>query len=231
MTEPMIRYNLVECGLGPERRPEGLNAAERIVEEEPGAVLHLIAQHPEKKEDDDQNHGGDVAACRLCGEIKRQTPEENKRHHYLKDHPSHREIGQREPAEENQGQHQNGDDHIEGHQAGQPDLVAVVRNAEQCFHHPGVLVPLDAVNRGIKDEQNTGSQEIIVKPFRIGRSPPSQQADDGDQEKEPQGQPQEDDKPSAEDVKGIVSQKGDYGFDPVHGLFPSLRPAEPISHM
>ena len=67
---------VVECGLGPERRPEGLNAAEGIVKEEPGAVLHLIAQHPEEHQKDDQNHGGDIAAGRLSGEIKSKAPQD-----------------------------------------------------------------------------------------------------------------------------------------------------------
>ena len=67
---------VVECGLGPERRPEGLNAAEGIVKKEPPAVLHLITQHPEEHQKDDQNHGGDIAAGRLSGEIKSKAPQD-----------------------------------------------------------------------------------------------------------------------------------------------------------
>ena len=51
---------VVEGGFGPERRHQGFHAAEGIVEEEPGAVLHLITQHPENKWDDDQSHGESI---------------------------------------------------------------------------------------------------------------------------------------------------------------------------
>jgi len=183
---------VVECGLGPEHRLEGLHAAEGIVEEEPGAVLDLIPQHPEKHEKDDQNYGRDIAAGGLGGDEKGQAPEEDHRDHDLRNHAPDGEVGQGDPAEEHQDEHQGGDDEVERHQPRQPDLVAVIGDAEECFHHACVHVPLDAVHRRIEDQQNTGCEEIVVQPLRIGSPSPSQQAEHKDQEKEAHGQGQED---------------------------------------
>ena len=45
---------VVEGGFGPEGGHQGFHAAEGIVKEEPGRVPDLIAQHPEKQQNDDQ---------------------------------------------------------------------------------------------------------------------------------------------------------------------------------
>ncbi len=56
---------VVEGGLGPEHRPEGLPTAEGIMEEKPAAVLKLIPQHPKEHQKDNHNYGSDIAAGRL----------------------------------------------------------------------------------------------------------------------------------------------------------------------
>lgn len=123
----------------------------------------------------------------------------------MKDHRPDGEVGQGDPAEENQGEHHDGDDDVERHQSCQPDFVAVIGDAKKCFHHARVLVPLNAVHRRIEDKQNAGREQIIIQPLRIGGPTPSQQADKQDQKKKAQGQTQENYKPPPEDVKGIVS--------------------------
>lgn len=191
--------------MGPEYRPEGLPTAEGIVEEKPAAVLNLIPQHPKKHEKNNHNYGRDIATGGLGGDEKGQTPQEDYRHHNMKDHSPDREVGQGDPAEENQGEHHDGDDDVERHQAGQPDFVAIIRNAEKCFQHARVLVSLDAVHGRIEDKQNAGREQVIVKPLRIRRPAPSQQADKQDQKKKAQGQSQENNEPPPEYVKSVVS--------------------------
>ena len=143
---------VVECGLGPEHRPEGLHTAEGIMEEKPAAVLKLIPQHPKEQKKDNHNYGSDIAAGGLGGDEKGQAPQEDYRHHNMRDHTPDGEVGKGDPAEENQGEYYDGDDDVERHQSYQPDFVAVIGDAKKCFHHARVLVPLDAVHRRIEDQ-------------------------------------------------------------------------------
>jgi len=175
------------------------------MEEEPAAVLNLIPQHPKEHQKDNHNYGRDITAGRLGGDEKGQAPQEDYRHHNMKDHSPDREVGQGDPAEENQSEHHDGDDDVERHQACQPDFVAVIGDAEKCFHHARILVPLDAVHRRIEDKQNSGREQIVVQPFRIRCPASSQQPDKQDQKKKAQGQSQENNEAPPKDVKSVVS--------------------------
>lgn len=175
------------------------------MEEIPAAVLNLIPQHPKEHQEDYHDDGRDIAAGGLGGYEKSQAPQEDYWHHHMRDHTPNGEVGQGDPAEENQSEHHEGDDDIERYQSCQPDFIAVIRDAEKCFHHARVLIPLDAVHRWIKDKQNTGREKIVVQPLRIRCPAPSQQADEQDQKKKTQGQSQENDKPPSEYVKSVVS--------------------------
>jgi len=174
------------------------------MEEKPAAVLNLIPQHPKEYKKDNHNYGSDIAAGGLGRDEKGQAPQEDHRHHNMSDHTPDGEVGQGDPAKENQDKHQNGDDDEERRQSCQPDFVPVVGDAEKRFHHARVLVPLDAVHRRIKDKQNTGREKIVVQPLRIRSPSPSQQADQKNQKKKAQGQSQENKKPPPEYMKSIV---------------------------
>ncbi len=119
------------------------------------------------------------------------------------------------------------EDHYIAHQ---PYLVAVIGDAEKCFHHARILVPLDAVHGRIEDKQNAGREQIIVQPFRIRHPAPSQQPDKQDEKKKAQSQSQENYKPPPEDVKSVVSKKYGGCFEPVHSCPPCLLSVRPISH-
>jgi len=148
------------------------------MEEIPAAVLNLIPKHPKEHEKDNHNYGSDIAAGGLGGDEKGQAPQEDYRHHNMRNHTPDGEVGQGDPAEENQGEHHDGDDEVERHQSCQPDFVAVIGDAEKCFHHARVLVLLDAVHRWIENKQNAGSEKIVIQPLRIRRPSPAEKTDD-----------------------------------------------------
>lgn len=82
------------------------------MEEKPAVVLNLIPKYPKEHEKDNHDDSSDAAAGSLVGEEKGQAPREEYWHHHMRDHTPEREVGQSDPAEENQGEHHDGNDDV-----------------------------------------------------------------------------------------------------------------------